>query len=116
MDERENLVLAIEHLPEDIRAWLGVALASGRQKIAAFSYANELAVCPIVAAAREAGIWSGDHIALDNPAWGTPDGPSPQVEEFAAWFDLCCEDHGLTATLETVRGALGMPLTARVAA
>lgn len=116
MGERENLLLAIEHLPDEIRVRLSVALATGRQRIGAFSYANDLAVCPIVAAAREAGVWTGDHIAPRNPAWGTPDGPSPEVEEFAASFDLCWEDHGLIPTVETVREALGVSLTASVAA
>jgi len=116
MDERENLLLAIEHLPEEIRVWLGVALATGRQRIGAFSYANDLAVCPIVAAAREAGVWNGDHIGPGNLAWGAPDGPSPEVEEFAAWFDLCCEDHGLIPTMETIREALGVSLIVSVAA
>lgn len=116
VDEHENLLLAIDHLPEEIRAWLGVALANGRHRIGAFSYANDLAVCPIAAAAREAGVWNGDHIAPGNAAWGTPDGPSPEVEEFAAWFDLCCEDHGLIPTVATVREALGVSLTASVAA
>ncbi|MDQ3690831.1 MAG: hypothetical protein M3406_12525 [Chloroflexota bacterium] len=116
MDEHGNLLLAIDHLPEDIPGWLRVALADGRYRIDAFSYANDLTVCPIVAAAHEAGVWDSDRIAPGNAAWGTPDGPSPEVEEFASWFDLCCEDNGVTATVETVREALGTPLTARVAA
>lgn len=116
MDEHGNLLRAIEHLPEDIRGWLRAALANGRYRIGAFSYANDLAVCPIVAAAREAGVWDSDHITPGNPDWGTPDGPSPEVEEFAAWFDLCCEDNGVTATVETIREALEISLTARVAA
>src|SRR4051794_20863537 len=74
MDERENLLLAIDHLPEEIRVWLGVALATGRQTVGALSYANDVAVCPIVAAALEAGVWNGDHIAAGNLVWGTPDG------------------------------------------
>lgn len=115
MHERENLLLAIHHLPRDIRRWLAVALISSRQRIGAFSYANDLAVCPIVAAAKAAGVWNGDHVAPGNPVWGTPDGPSSEVEEFAAWFDLCCEDNGLTATVETVRGALEIPVTAMAA-
>ena len=116
MDEREDLLLAIQHLPGEIRAGLSIALATGRHRIGAFSYANDLTVCPIVAAAREAGVWNGDHIAPGNPAWGTPEGPSPEVEEFAAWFDLCCEADGIAATLERVRGALEFPLTASFAA
>jgi len=116
MHERENLLLAIHDLPRDIRSWLAVALISGRERIGAFSYANDLAVCPIVAAAKAAGIWNGDHVAAGNPIWGTPDGPSPEVEEFAAWFDLCCEENGLTATVEAVREALEIPVTFSVAA
>lgn len=116
MHERESLLLAIRQLPDDIRCWLAVALISGRERIGAFSYANDLTVCPIVAGAKAAGIWDGDHIAPGNPSWGTPDRPSPEVEEFAAWFDLCCEETGLTATVETVRGALEIPVTSSVAA
>ena len=44
------------------------------------------------------------------------DGPSAEVEEFAAWFDLGCEANGLTATVLTVRDALDMPRTTRAAA
>jgi hypothetical protein len=116
MDERENLLMAILHLPDDIRTWLRVALASGHHRIGGFSYANDLTVCPIVAAAQQAGVWDGDHITPGNPAWGTPDGPSAVVEEFAAWFDVGCEANGLTATVLTVRDALGMPRTTRAAA
>ena len=116
MNERENLLLALDHLPEEIRVCLGVALSTDRPRIGAFSYANDLAACPIVAAAREAGVWNGDHIAAGNPAWGTPEGPSPEVEEFAAWFDLCCEEHGLIPTVEAVREALGVSLTDGMAA
>ena len=116
MNERDSLLLAIDHLPEEIRVSLGVALATGRHRIGAFSYANDLAVCPIAAAAREAGVWSVNHITTGNAAWGTPYGQSPEVEEFAAWFDLCCEDQGLIPTVATVREALGVSPTASVAA
>lgn len=63
--------------PTRFGVWLSVALVSRRHRIGAFSYANDLTVCPIVAAGREAGVWDGDRVAPGNPVWGTPDGPSP---------------------------------------
>lgn len=116
METRENLTLAIHGLPGDVRHWLGVALTSGRHRIGAASYDSHLTVCPIVAAAKEAGVWNGGGVTPGNPNWGTADGPSPEVEEFAAWFDLCSADKGLAATIETVREALDPPLAASVAA
>jgi hypothetical protein len=116
MHQREELLLALRHLPDDVRAWMRIAIASGRHRIAPFSYANDLTVCPIAASAREAGIWAGDHIPPGHPAWGTPDGPSLEVEDFAAWFDLCCERHGVASTVSLVHQALATPLPVAEAA
>lgn len=110
MDEQENLRRAAEQLPREIRAWLRIALQSGRHQIGAFSYASELAVCPVVAAAQEAGVWDVDHVVAGRPAWGTPEGPSDEVEEFGAWFDLAAEAVGLEAALNVVAGSVALTI------
>ena len=108
MDEREELLLALYRLPADIRTWLRAAIGLRAHRIAPFSYANDLTVCPIVAAAQEAGVWMGDHVAPGHAAWGTPEGPSLEVEDFAAWFDLACEHHGVASTIELLQRELGV--------
>lgn len=108
MDEREELLLALYRLPADIRTWLRAAIGLRAHRIAPFSYANDLTVCPIVAAAQEAGIWMSEHVAPGHAAWGTPEGPSLEVEDFAAWFDLACERHGVASTIELLQRQLGV--------
>lgn len=110
MEEQENLERAAEQLPLEIQAWLRIAFQSGRHRIGAFSYASELAVCPVVAAAQEAGVWDVDHVVAGHPAWGTPEGASEEVEEFAAWFDLAAEAAGLGAALNVVAGSLALTI------
>lgn len=43
------------------------------------------------------------------PAWGTPEEPSPEVEEFAAGFYICAEEQGLDHALTVVASALCIP-------
>jgi hypothetical protein len=44
-----------------------------------------------------------------HPAWGTPEEPSPEVEEFAAGFYICAEEQGLDHALTVVASALCIP-------
>src|SRR4051794_38053201 len=98
MHERQALAAATRALPDTIAAWMRRALEAGEYRIAPWAYETDVAVCPVVAAAMCAGVWEDDGaIAAGHPAWGTPDGPSDEVEEFAAWFDLCSEIHGVTS-------------------
>jgi hypothetical protein len=101
-----EMACAVEGLPDEIRHHLANALADGRYRIGALVYQSELAVCPMVAAAMDAGIWTGDGIADGHPAWGDPDGPSDAVEEFAICFDMEVLEVGLDGAVQTVRTAL----------
>jgi hypothetical protein len=56
-----------------------------------------------------AGAWVDGGIH-GRPEWGTPEEPGPAVEEFAAWFDLCCGEHGLDQALEIVESELALGL------
>ena len=66
--------------------------------------------CPIAAGAHLAGVWEEDGVKSGNEEWGTPNGPSSAVEEFAAYFDICAETVGLEQALAVVRAALEVPL------
>lgn len=97
------------NLHPDVARWVILALDSGWFRIEAGAYEHGApggAVCPIVAAATMAGAWRDGHLLPGNEAWGRPDRPSQEVEDFAAYFDLCAEELGTTAAIDTVRGAL----------
>jgi hypothetical protein len=94
-----------------------IALDSGRFRIGAMSYETELAVCPIAAAAKTAGVWVEGSPRAGGPTWGTEGGPSHEVEDFVAWFDIVAEHTGLDVALADVRlalSSLGEPATDRV--
>src|SRR4051794_18242289 len=93
-------------LPPEVAFYVLLAIESGRFRFGAWSYERDLAVCPIVAGAKLAGVWHEGAIAPGKPEWGSPDAPSASVEEFAACFDICAEDEGLNEALATVRLAL----------
>lgn len=80
----------------------------GDYNIGAGTWQSELAVCPLAAGALWAGVWEDGAITDGAPDWGTPDGPSAEVEEFAAWFDICADDDGLDVAVEVVRVALAV--------
>lgn len=103
-----DLDRATRELPPTMRVWVAYGLTSGMHRIAAFSYENDLTVCPIAAAAKSAGIWVDGGIAPGHPEWGTPDEPSEQTEEFAARFDICTREVSIDVALATVREALGI--------
>jgi len=106
VNSERHLIAAVRALPADIAAPLRVALEQGEFRIGAFSYETELAVCPIAAAAKVAGVWHGGCPQLSGPPWGTEDCPSPEVEEFAAWFDICAEERSLEQAIAIVWAAL----------
>jgi hypothetical protein len=105
MNALEELVAATAALPAEVRGAFSLALDCGEFTIGAGSWETELAVCPMTAAAITAGVWRADGIIAGAEEWGTPDGPSDSVEEFAAWFDICAEEHGLPEALAEVRAA-----------
>jgi hypothetical protein len=96
---------AVRRLPSDVAMWMSRAFRSGWFRMAAGAYeggGGGESVCPITAAARMAGAWLDGGIADGHEAWGTPDGPSPEVEDFAAYFDLCAEEAGLDRAIGIV--------------
>jgi hypothetical protein len=103
----EDLAAAVSNLDDEVKHWMGVALTSGRHKLGATRWETELARCPIAAAAAEAGIWHEQGIDAAHTAWSQGEGPNLAIEEFAACFDLACEDHGLPTALSIVREGVG---------
>lgn len=104
----QELRAAVGLLPGDLRVWMSRALESGWFSITAGSYENGGpggTVCPIAAAAKLAGAWVDGGIK-GHDRWGTSEGPSPEVEDFAAYFDLCAEEVGLDRAIAIVSEAI----------
>lgn len=118
MTFESELRTATEDLPPTIRVWLSRALRSGWYAMGPGTYEDGRSnrVCPIVAAAKMAGVWGERGVRADHPTWGTIDGPSSVVEEFAAYFDLCAEEIGTGAALEVVIESLKTQATQRASA
>lgn len=104
----QHLTAAVRGLGAETRRWLGRALRSGWYRIGAGAYddGQDGTRCPIAAAALMAGIWSDGGIVDGYPEWGTPENPSPAVEDFAAYFDLFSSERGVMAAVDTVQKAL----------
>jgi hypothetical protein len=118
MTFESELRTATEGLPSTIRVWLSRAVRSGWHQIGPGAYEDGSSnrVCPIVAAAKMASVWGERGLRAGHSTWGTPDGPSPAVEEFAASFDLCAEEIGTGAALEVVIESLEPQATQRASA
>jgi hypothetical protein len=112
----DELRRATLNLDPEIGRWMIRALDSDWFRVEPGAYEHGGpggTVCPIVAAATMAGAWSHGQLLPGNPVWGTPDRPTTQVEEFAAYFDLCAEDSGTATAIRTVRRALAAVLGSR---
>ena len=96
-----HLRQAIQNLPPGVALWISRAIRSDWFQLAPGAYADEGsgAVCPIAAAALMAGVWGDSGLLPDRPEWGSVRGPSAQVEDFAAYFDLCAEELGTAQAL-----------------
>lgn len=118
MTFESELRTAADGLPPAIRVWLSRALRSGWHQIGPGTYEDHGSdrMCPIVAAAKMAGVWGERGLRAGHPTWGTIDSPSPAVEEFAAYFDLCAEEIGTEVALEVVMEALAPQATQRASA
>lgn len=106
VDELRRATLTL-HI--DVAWWLIHALDSDWFRIEPGAYEHggpEGGVCPIVAAATMAGIWRHGQLLPGNQAWGSSERPSSEVEDFAAYFDLCAEDSGTATAIDTVRRTL----------
>lgn len=99
---------ATVRLPADVRRWVGRAIDSDWFRIqpGAYDGGREAGVCPFVAGAVMAGVWSNGGVLAGNPDWGTPSRPTPEIEDFAAYFDLFAEDFGTAAALSLIRAAV----------
>jgi len=103
----EELINATCRLPQVVRTWLARALSSDWLEMCSGHYESPAgSFCPIAAAARMAGVWRAQGISAGNAEWGDSGGPSPQVEEFVAYFDLTAEELGLDRALKIVRRAV----------
>lgn len=105
----DELRRAAQNLDTDVARWVIRALDSDWFRIEPGAYEHGGpggTVCPIVAAATLAGIWTDGQLLPGNQVWGTPERPANEVEDFAAYFDLCAEHSGTGQAIETVRGAL----------
>jgi hypothetical protein len=112
-----ELRLSARRLPSDLRLWMRRALESGWFDIGPGDYDGGPGgtVCPITAAAKLAGAWEDGAVAPGWDSWGTPDGPSERVEDFAAFFDLCTQDSGVEYAIGIVEEALPEPARALAA-
>lgn len=96
---------AVRGLPPDIAVWMSRAVRGGWFSLTAGAYESGGpggSACPITAAAKMAGAWVDGAIAEGHEAWGTPEGPSGEVEDFAAYFDLCADEAGLDRAIGIV--------------
>jgi hypothetical protein len=107
---------AVAALPSEVRSSMHRALRSGWFSITAGTYGGGSEACPIVAAARMAGVWNGTGIRPGNPEWGGIAFPSPQVEDFAAYFDLYAEEFGIDEAVSIVLASLQQAWLTRRAA
>lgn len=101
----DELRRAALNLDPDIGRWMIRALDSDRFRVEPGAYEHGGpggTVCPIVAAATMAGAWRDGQLQPGNPLWGAPDRPANEVEEFAAYFDLCAQDSGTVTAITTV--------------
>lgn len=106
----QALARATARLPGEVAGPMIAALEEGSFRIGAGRFESELAVCPIVAAAKLIGIWVKGTPAAGGPAWGTEEAMSIAVEDFVGWFDLCAEESGLGVALSVVRMTLASSL------
>lgn len=106
--------MAVMGLHPTVRLWMSRALRAGWHPVGPGSYDGGPGgtVCPIVAAAKLAGAWSEEGLRAGWDEWGTPEWPSPPVEEFAACFDLCADEIGVEPTIGLLSEALSTAATA----
>lgn len=53
-----------------------------------------------------AGLWRGGRLRPGHPEWGSEEGPSEPIEDFAAYFDLCAEELGSAEAMAIALEAL----------
>lgn len=104
----KQLIQATHGLPPTIRRWVSMAIRSGWFHIEPGDYDGRPrgGVCPVTAGAILAGVWGDGCPKPGHPEWGTVDKPSAEVEDFAAYFDLCAQELGTEQALRIVQTAL----------
>ncbi|OAI38501.1 hypothetical protein AYO39_01025 [Actinobacteria bacterium SCGC AG-212-D09] len=115
MNESTELRGATEQLPSSVARWVRAALLSDRYTFGYRRFETDLYVCPIVAAAKHAGIWHNGGVLPGHPEWGSPDEPSPQIWVVVQAFDWYAESCGLQEALWVVLDALAEDELAAVA-
>lgn len=106
MTTQMHLTRAVRSLPSEITNAMDAALGAGHFRIGPGAWETDLTVCPIVAAAKCAGVWHDGQLLREHPIWGSEDDPAPEVVEFAAWFDVCAEELGTRGAVDLVRETL----------
>ncbi|MCB0857455.1 MAG: hypothetical protein KDB57_04965 [Solirubrobacterales bacterium] len=103
-----HLIDATRNLPPRPKVWIYRALRSGWFDIEAGVYDSRPngGVCPVAAGAILAGIWADGRLMEGFPDWGTDLAPNEEVEDFAAYFDLCADELGTEAALRLVQEQL----------
>lgn len=103
----DELRLAAGRLPRGPARWIRRALTSGWFPIQAGAYQGPgSSMCPAAAGAAMAGLWRGGRLRPGHPEWGSQEGPSGPIEDFAAYFDLCVEEIGSAEAMAVVLEAL----------
>jgi hypothetical protein len=82
-------------------------LRSGWYTIEPNKYESATGVCPVVAAAKIAGVWRDGHTADGGPDWGDETHPNAEGFEFAVSFDVYADEVGTPAAVEMVLEELG---------
>lgn len=103
----------MHNLPSGPKVWIDRALRSGWFKITSGTYDGgpEGGVCPVAAGAILAGIWENGRPKLGHPEWGTEEEPSPEIEDFAAYFDLCASQIGTEEARRIVQRELAKDIS-----
>jgi len=102
-----DLRQAVTFLPEPVRRAMLLGLRSGWYVIKAEGYESPTGMCPLVAAAKIAGVWRDGHAADGGVDWGDETRPNKRCFEFAVAFDLYAGEVGTAVAVDVVLAELG---------
>ena len=104
----ERLIQATQNMPPATKVWISRALRSGWFDIEPGDYDGRPrgGVCPYTAGAILAGAWADGRPKPGYPDWGPENEPCSEVEDFAAYFDLCADELGTDRALQIIQEEL----------